>query len=318
VYRMNAEIGLAFVHHFLGSKEASARSLKEARRLYAGQQGRYPEIEEWIQECTNLLHSESYAASSLAKVSESVRSVVNQQRQVLELESAKRVQDKLLPSAGAEIAGAKIEFLFIPASETSGDFYDFGPVPPNGGYALVGDVTGHGAEAAMLMMPVVVGFREKHDLGLRERLAHLNHLLAHHLSTRHFVTMCVMKWEKDLHMAGIVNAGHPPPIRIPADGAPEFIPTTQQPALGVDEDHVYKTDLIQIRPGDRILFYTDGLAEARNAQGEMFEKYLIAEAARCAKQKKKEFLTALHFALADFCQGQALDDDLTLLTVAFN
>jgi tetratricopeptide (TPR) repeat protein len=317
VYKLNAEIGLAFVHHFLGSKEASARSLKEARRLYAGQQGKYPEIEEWIGECALLHRSGSFTASSPAKVSESVAAVVHQQRQVLELERAKKVQDSLLPGAGREIAGVKAEYLFVPASETSGDFYDFGEIAGAGGYALVGDVAGHGAEAAMLMVPVVVGFREKHDLGLKERLAHLNHLLTHHLSARHFVTLCAVKWQSGLRMAGIANAGHPSPIAIAPQATAAYVFTTDQPALGVVEDHEYKVDLLPIAPGLRLLLYSDGLSEARNGQGEMFEKHLLAEVARCAKQKKKEFLPSLHTALKEFCRGQALDDDLTLLLLKF-
>jgi len=318
VYRLNAEIGLAFVHYFLGSKEASGRSLKEARRLYDGQQGLYPEIEEWIGECTLLHRSGSFTASSLAKVSESVAAVVHQQRQVLELERAKKVQDSLLPGAGREIAGVKADFLFVPASETSGDFYDFGEISGEGGYALVGDVAGHGAEAAMLMVPVVVGFREKHDLGLKERLAHLNHLLTHHLSARHFVTLCAVKWQNGLRMAGIVNAGHPSPIAIAPQGTAAYVSTTDQPALGVVEDHEYKVDLLPLVPGLRLLMYSDGLSEARNGQGEMFEKHLLAEVSRCAKQKKKDLLPTLHASLINFCRGQALDDDLTMLLITFS
>jgi sigma-B regulation protein RsbU (phosphoserine phosphatase) len=196
---------------------------------------------------------------------------VEQERLHRELELSRQIQTDMLPRAPLRFGAAEIKGISFPAREVGGDFFNYFELAPDRLGLLVGDVSGKGVSAALLMANVQATLRAR--LPLQPDLATLADLLDRDLEESTpggvFVTLFIGVLEGGGRVLRYVNAGHNPQYILRAQGGVERLPCTGLP-IGLFAGHGYKEIRVDLAPGDLLFFFTDGLVEAENERGEMF------------------------------------------------
>jgi phosphoserine phosphatase RsbU/P len=200
-----------------------------------------------------------------------------------DLEIAREIQTWLVPSQPPEVAGANIAFATRPQNSVAGDYYDaFYPDPENREKLMVviADVAGKSVPAALLMATLQASLRTiaPENAPLADLVARLNrYACAHSLNGMRFTTAVLAEYSTASRRLTYVNAGHNAPILRRANGAVETLETGGLP-LGIRLDRQYETNSLELRPGDALIFFTDGVVEAFNESGEEFgnERWLSA------------------------------------------
>jgi len=275
--------------------------------------------EEYAYEDLALLNSLAAQVAPALRVAQMVQEEQQQVREreriEQELRTAQAIQLAFLPKDVPVLPGWQIAPYYHPAREVGGDFYDF-LVFADGRLGLViGDVTGKGIPAALVMATVHTMLRtavlEMASPGAV--LARVNDLLSAEIPTGMFVTCFYVLLDPKNGRLWYANAGHEPPFRQRGGNASELwatgMPLGMMPGTRYDE---YEAALA---PGESLLFYSDGLVEAHNAQHEMFGfprlQALLAGNANVASHI--DFLLA---ELKDFTgAGWEQEDDVTLVTL---
>lgn len=225
-------------------------------------------------------------------------------------EAARVSQEAILRPISRELAGTRVCTRYHCAAREStvgGDLYDVA-ITPYGLRLLVGDVRGHGLEALRLTAATLAGFRELAFTtpGLPELTAALDDRLAPELGPEDFVTAVLAEFAPG--EVRLVNCGHPAPLRAGrhVEFLEPFAPTTP---LGLGPDpRQYR---VGFQPGDRLLLYTDGLTEARSAEGTDFP--LLAEATRALREPLPEDALQTLYDRALAHAGGRPADDLALV-----
>jgi sigma-B regulation protein RsbU (phosphoserine phosphatase) len=190
-----------------------------------------------------------------------------------ELALAGEVQASFLPRELPRVPGWQLSATLKPARETSGDFYDFVSLPDNRLGILAADVSDKGAGAALymalsctLIRTYALQFPGQPELVLSAA----NRRILRDTGANQFVTVFYGILDPGRGRLVYANAGHPPPYHVgaSADGLWELAGTGIP--LGVLQDQGWGQEVLQIDPGDTVLFYTDGITEACNAEGELF------------------------------------------------
>lgn len=188
-----------------------------------------------------------------------------------ELEMSRRIQEELLPRAPLRSPIAEAKGLSIPAREVGGDFFDYFPLPKGGVALLVGDVSGKGVAAALLMANLQATLRAR--LPLEEGLAPLAGLLDREIDettpAASYLTLFMAALDGAARTLRYVNAGHNAPFLLRADGGVEALDSTGRP-LGLLPGGPYEERRLALGEGDCLFLYTDGLVEAENPEGEPF------------------------------------------------
>ena len=228
-----------------------------------------------------------------------------------ELELARRIQQSLLPRALPELPGARFAVHYRPCGRVGGDFYDAFRLDETHAGFYVADVVGHGVPASLLTMFLKKAVRAKEIMGSEYRLTspdevlhHLNReMLEQALAESPFISMVYGLYSAIERTLAFARAGHPYPLLVPARGEPRFL-EVHGTLLGVFEtEFIERTEPLQ--PGDKVLFYTDGLETA-----DVTAQSLLAR----VPQYRDQPIDALVSLLADDLVGAAgLADDLTLL-----
>jgi sigma-B regulation protein RsbU (phosphoserine phosphatase) len=194
-----------------------------------------------------------------------------------DLEIAREIQSWLVPSQPPEVPGGEIAFATRPQNSVAGDYYDaFYPTlgPGDGGKLMlvIADVAGKSVPAALLMATMQASLRTVagEDVPLVDLVIRLNrYACAHSLDGRRFTTAVVAQFDAGTRCLAYVNAGHNAPVLRRADGSLETLEVGGVP-LGITSVAAYETSTMELRPGDALIFYTDGVVEAFNAAGEEF------------------------------------------------
>lgn len=216
----------------------------------------------------------------------------------------RRIQARFLPAATPRFDGYEIADGYSAARIVGGDLFDFLTLADGRPLIFIGDVSGQGIPAALLMARVGAHLRALAQRARSpcETLRLLNGLLRPELESGMFVTAIAAALDVGRGQVDIACAGHPPPLVRRADGRIEEPPMLSAPALGVGGD-AFRESRIDLARGDGMLFYTDGLDEARNEQDEAFGlervRPLLA-AARSAGQAVESLTSAVEgwFGLA--------------------
>ena len=235
-----------------------------------------------------------------------------------ELKTASSIQRRLLPAAPTSVPG----FTFVgknqPCRTVSGDYYDFA-IRPNGKvYFVIGDVSGKGVTAGLMMAGLQVAFRifSKSDPDPSVLVTQLNLALKENLPQSKFVTLFLGRLDINTGLIEYVNAGHTPPLWLRKNSVEEM--TESDLLLGVVTRAEFTTRQLQLEPGDSLILFTDGVTEARNERGNDLGSSTIGDA-----------LTKLHgtdantiaqsvnqTVLEHVGDAENLDDDVTLLIVS--
>jgi len=245
------------------------------------------------------------------------RHALARERLESELELARRIQQRLLPTHPPELPGCRLAGISLPARQVGGDYYDFIRLPDGKILFVMADVSGKGVPAALLMSSVRAALHSMPTGSERpaEIVARLNGFVHASTSTSEFVTAFIGFLDGTSGKLSFVNAGHDPPFVIKPDGTLERLEEGGI-LLGAFAGAEYKDSTAALQPGDTLFLYTDGLSEALDPAGEMFGLARIEERLRAvAGQSPQQVLSAALQAVEEFARGAEASDDITLLAI---
>ena len=233
-----------------------------------------------------------------------------------ELELSQVVQRALLPQRPPSIPGIDTAGFSRPAKIVSGDYFDFVRFKDGSHGVIVGDVSGKGVSAAMLMTSLQTAFQTMAPEATSplEILERINRLYLHNIKFTTFVTLFVGQYEPRERRFTYANAGHNSGYLLRGGTGEEQWLHPTGPAIGLTEGRLTRVEAVELRPGDNLLLYTDGVTEATNAAGEFFgEDRLAAAMQQNAAASAEGLVQAVVKDLADFTQRSETSDDTTLV-----
>ena len=234
-----------------------------------------------------------------------------------ELDEARRIQRKLLPSTMPALEGWEVAVSWQPASGVGGDCFDaisFGPARLG---LSIADVVGKGIPAALLMANLQAAVRAfaTNTTEPAELCQQVNRILCGHIAEGRFISFFYCIVDHDESTLTFANAGHYPPILIRAEGTVERLGTGGA-VLGVFPEGGYEQGRVALRGGDRIILYTDGITDVCNAADEEFGEERLVDLAVANRGCSAPALQArLANAVDAFSDGR-FQDDATLIVLA--
>lgn len=235
-----------------------------------------------------------------------------------EMATARAIQSAILPHAPPVVRDLVIDVRYVPARSVAGDIYDFLPIDDRRLALLVADVTGHSVAAALIASMVKVAFSSQlQHAGVPGRvLAEMNRVLCGHFEGR-FVTAACVFLDADRPVVRYSLAGHPPPLLLKGSTGQLIELREGGLVLGLFPDASYPTGEMAFDPGDRVVLYTDGVTEARDASGAWFgDRELRAFVAAHRDGSPGQFLDALIRHLGRWSgRDGPFEDDLTVVAI---
>jgi len=235
-----------------------------------------------------------------------------------EMTLAQRVQARLMPQELPTVAGLDIAARSQPAMQVGGDFYDFIAHTDQPFIFSIGDVTGKGLSAALLMTMTRAAIHSKAAFlpdPTPEKIMHKVNaeLYAHFTQVGMFATVFVGQYHPHSRTLVYANAGHAPVIYRPVDGPPRLL-EADSTAIGVLNMSFCANQTVTLRPGDLLLVATDGFSDARNPDRRMFGwERLFALVDSLADQPAQAIADNIYQTLEHFAASQSQDDDQTLV-----
>jgi len=241
-----------------------------------------------------------------------------------QVEIARQVQSRLLPEPGIHLPGCEIATEYKPSEQVGGDFYDVFPLASEGFGAVIGDVSGKGLPAALLMGVIHGAVRTaawwsapaEHE----EESRRLNRLLCEHASDSRFASMFWCVYDPARRSLRYVNAGHCPPFLLRRmDGV---IATTRLrdggPVFGLLPEAGYASTTVEVAPGDLLVMYSDGLVEAASSAGAEYGEDRLAVLLQSQfEYTATEIRTRILGSLQTFSPVGDAQDDLTFAIIRF-
>ncbi|TAM48696.1 MAG: HAMP domain-containing protein [Acidobacteria bacterium] len=243
--------------------------------------------------------------------------VAEKERLAGEMELAREIQESLLPPSELTSGALAVVAHFRPAAEVGGDYFDVLELAPGRIVAAIGDVAGHGLPTGLLMAMVKSAVAALAGEGRRGRdlLERLNRLLLGQSLRQRMVSLALAEIDAAAGRLEITSAGHPPGVLLASDGTTEEILLGSLP-LGHPWPDSPPSRTLAFPPGSRLLLYSDGLVEGRNAGGEPFGyDALHAVLAEHRDASPRALVAAVLGALDRHLGGAPLTDDLTIVLV---
>ena len=250
-----------------------------------------------------------------ADVERHQRSAVEQERIRRELELGRQIQHDMLPQAPLRLGLTEIKGVSVPAREVGGDFFNYFALADGRIALLVGDVSGKGVGAALLMANIQASLRTRLALGqdLAAIARELDVDIEGNTPGPVYATLFVGILDPATRELRYVNAGHNPQYVLRTTGALERMSSSGLP-VGLLAGHGYAEARVQLGAGDLLFFYTDGCVEAENEAGEMFgaerlESLLVSAAGA------DDLLARVETCSAEFRGKREPFDDATMMVV---
>ncbi|MEM7030845.1 MAG: PP2C family protein-serine/threonine phosphatase [Chloroflexota bacterium] len=237
-----------------------------------------------------------------------------------ELALASRIQLQLLPQQDPVVSALDVAGSSTPALQVGGDFYDFIHQDEDHFMFVVGDVSGKGMSAAMIMAMARTVIRSQAKAASAPTpevvMGHSNEIMYDDFTELGmFATVFIGRYFPEQQTLIYANAGHSPVIYCPANGQAEML-EADGPAMGVLPMNLSEDQTLPFHKGDLLIVATDGFSEASNSDGEMFGyERLIQLIAESASHSAQEIADILFGAIEEFSAGQLQDDDQTLIVV---
>lgn len=259
---------------------------------------------------------------SLGILRHSVNQKIRQERMEGIFNEARRIQLSILPRRSPEFEDFDIAGSTEAMESVGGDFYDYIPITDKILGLAIADVSGHGLPAALQVRDIYVGLRMGlgRDFKIIRTVERLNGIIHHSTLTSRFVSLFYGELERD----GVfiyVNAGHPPPYHLTADG--RAYPLEKGGAvLGPLEEATYDRGFLRMNRGDLIVLYTDGITEARGrSESGKIEEYgverLLDVTRRHQGRSARRIVEAILADVRRFRVSPQLGDDQTVVVVKF-
>ncbi len=234
-----------------------------------------------------------------------------------ELEVAREIQLAMLPTGTYAAGDIAVSGLTRPANTVGGDFYDVLPLPDGRIIVTLGDVSGKGSPAALLMALLLAVLRTLVDERLEPSplVSRLNTQICRHTPASRFITFFYAVYEPSTGILSYVNAGQNPPLLRRHSGAYERLTCTGV-ALGMFEESVFDQATTRLEPGDLLVLYSDGITEAENPAGQPLEEAGLESAIdRHANAAPAELGAHVLAAVEAHAREPRFSDDLTILVL---
>ena len=245
------------------------------------------------------------------------------ERMESELRVAHDIQMSILPKdfpAFPERTEFDLYAVLEPAREVGGDLYDFFLIDDRYLFFVVGDVSGKGVPAALLMTETKMLIKAlAHELKSPEKiLTRVNREIAGSNDACMFVTVFCAMLDTETGELDYTNAGHNPPVLISGGDQVSFLPEARNTVLGVMDNIEYERETLQMREGDTIFVYTDGVTEAFSEKEELFsDERLQKDLEKLAKYSLQEMISTMMEDVHMFSAGIDQSDDITMLAVRY-
>jgi len=237
-----------------------------------------------------------------------------------ELASAGRMQRLILPPALPVDPGVQFAASYQTSRHAGGDYYDVLPLATGHFGVMVADVSGHGAPAAIIMAMIRAALHSHRSVHtdpaavLRTLNDHFDYLW----DTEMFSTAVYATVDAARRELRIACAGHPPPVLVRAGQEPLALSVDAVPPLLMMPLPSIPASAMQLEPGDRVLFYTDGVTERVDRQGHMYDFHRLAAVLSGADSlSPPQLIDRVVDDLERFADGQEPEDDLTLVAIGF-
>ncbi len=228
-----------------------------------------------------------------------------------EIAIARNVQRTLLPKPHLTACGLECDCVSLPAGDVGGDLYDFFQIDDAGVVFLLGDVSGKGIGAALLVANLQASIRSQQELARSpsKLLERVNRLFFQFTRPEHYATLFFGAYDPSTRTIRYVNCGHPPPVLLRADGEFEILNATAT-VLGAFTGSVFQERSVSIAEGDRLVLFSDGLSEARlDEEGDEW----VIESIRKLGPKHWNDLAGVLAAATTSTHAQA--DDITVMDI---
>jgi phosphoserine phosphatase RsbU/P len=233
-----------------------------------------------------------------------------------ELAIAREIQQNLLPREIPHVPGFEITALNVSSQEVGGDYYDIIPVEKDSYIIAIGDVSGKGTPASLLMANVQATIRALAPFGLSlgDATGRVNDIITKNTGNEKFITFFWGILEPASRTFQYVNAGHNPPYVLRADGRLDQL-TEGGLILGVMPTMApYREGRVTLAPGDAVLLFTDGVSEAMNMQKEDYGDERLEQFLRSLTHSSaSDIIDALRSELAAYTAGAPQSDDITMV-----
>jgi serine phosphatase RsbU (regulator of sigma subunit) len=213
-----------------------------------------------------------------------------------------------------------ISFAHLASKMVSGDLFDLVPMDDQMLGVIIGDVSGKGAHAAIMMSLILAGFRafKKSALTVCEIVARLNNLLEESVSEGNYATLVYLILSTRENKMIYTNAGHNPPILLHADGSTEKL-MGGGIIIGYLPNQIYTQITKSFQKGDILFCYTDGLTEAINLDGiEFGEERLLQILKKNGHLNSYQLKNLILEEVHNFTRMQEFNDDLTIVIVKYS
>jgi sigma-B regulation protein RsbU (phosphoserine phosphatase) len=245
------------------------------------------------------------------------RQALEQERLQRELELAADIQRQLLPSSLPQVEGFEFAGWSRPARHVGGDYYDVRQAQGGGVDLVLGDVSGKGMPAALLVSTLHSALRlllAARPFGA-DLVESLNRHIAEASAANKFITLTAARLDPATARVRYVNAGHNPPLVVRHDGAIEELPPGGLP-LGIFAAARYQAADLDLAPGDLLCIFSDGITECESPSGEEFGAERLADLLRAAADRPlADILRRIDQEVVDFAAGGPQGDDQTVVLV---
>jgi len=246
-----------------------------------------------------------------------VEARLERERLERELQLASEIQQRFQPTAPPHVEGYELQGISFPCYEIGGDYYDFIEREDGRLVIALGDVSGKGTAAALLMSSLHAAIHAQsasHD-SLVATISAVNRYLADNIPANRFVTLFYAELDPESGALSFLNAGHNPPLIVHAAGTVEQLASGGLP-LGIKPDAEYREGRTRMQPGDVLVIYSDGVTEAVSPTGEEFGATRLYEVvSRNVNASAAGIRDRIESSLTKFAQGTSAADDITLVIV---
>ena len=263
----------------------------------------------------NILTTLASVAAIRVENTKLIEEKFERERMERELELATEIQQRFQPSAPPVVEGYEFQGISFSCYEIGGDYYDFIPNPNGKMFIALGDVSGKGTAAALLMssLHAAIHAQVAAQDSLSEAITSVNHYLAENTPANRFVTLFIAELNPADGTLSYINAGHNPPLVARADGRVEQLESGGFP-LGIIPMAEYELGQTSLQNGESLIIYSDGVSEANNLKGDEFGMERLTDVVSQNRQRSAAGLRdKIEAALSVFTETAPANDDITLV-----
>jgi phosphoserine phosphatase RsbU/P len=248
------------------------------------------------------------------------REIIEKRKIERELDLARDIQKNFYPSVPESYGGVEIALSSEMCEAVGGDYVDFFPLPDGRFIMMLGDVSGKGIGAALVMTSLHATCRAliRHIHSLEKVAMILNDTLVETTGPGTYVTLMIMLVDPLKRRLHCISAGHNPPLHVDVTGHSQLLDKGGGPPVGLFSHLTYTREIVEVERGSVVVIYTDGVSEAENSERDQFGLDRLSDVV--SQQKNKSAIDIhgdIRSALSQFVGDHSASDDSTMIVLKF-